>query len=431
VVIEGARIVDPRSGIDRIGDVHIADGVIGSIGEGPLGGDAPETERVKADGMLLMPAFTDPHVHFRTPGQEHKETLETGSAAAAAGGYCLVIGMPNTSPLVDGPEMLRGLLARASEESRIPYGQMAAITVGSKGVELSEMGALAEAGACGLTDDGLPVSDGGVMRRALRYQQLAGLTLALHEEDTTLSHGEPMNEGDVSARLGLRGAPGVSESTMVERDLALAELEGARIHIQHVSDFRSVEAIARAKDRGVLVTAEASPHHLLLTDEACSTLDTNMKMNPPLRTERDRLAVIEGLRTGALDCIATDHAPHSADEKSEPFEQAPFGTTGLETSFAVIHEQLVLPGTIDLPTVIERMTAGCIPFGFVPPSLRVGEVANLTLFDMADQWTIGADGWAGRSSNSAFNNIRVSGRIVLTIADGVEVHRCGRIAGGS
>lgn len=376
--------------------------------------------------MLVMPAFTDPHVHLRTPGQEGKETIATGTAAGAAGGYSQLIAMPNTSPAIDGPDILRGVLARAEAEAVIPTGQMGAITLGLAGDALTEMDLMHDAGAVGLTDDGMPVANAGVLRKALRYQSLVGLTIALHEEDTSLSLGAPMNEGEVSARLGLRGQTGLAESTMIARDCAIAEAEGARIHIQHVSDSRSIEAIREAKQRGLDVTAEASPHHLLLTEGACSTLDTRTKMNPPLRFEHDRLALISALRDGTIDCVATDHAPHSLDEKEQPFEDAPFGVTGLETAFAALHQELVGQGLLDIGALVERMTSGCIPFGIPEPRLKVGRNAEIAVFDPTRSWVAGQGGWASRSANSAFAGWRLGGRVVLTLAGGVMVHKLER-----
>jgi dihydroorotase len=284
------------------------------------------------------------------------------------------------------------------------------------------MDLMRDAGAAGLTDDGMPVANAGVLRKALRYQSLVGLTIALHEEDTSLSLGAPMNEGEVSARLGLRGQTGLAESTMIARDCAIAEAEGARIHVQHVSDSRSIDAIRLAKERGLAVTAEASPHHLLLTEGACSTLDTRTKMNPPLRFEHDRLALIAALADGTIDCVATDHAPHSLDEKEQPFEDAPFGVTGLETSFAALYQELVGEDKLQLGTLVERMTSGCIPFGIPEPRLRVGRNAEIAVFDPTCSWVAGQGGWASRSANSAFAGWRFGGRIVLTIAGGVKVH---------
>ena len=314
----------------------------------PAASTAPDqAETVEARGRHLFPAFVDPHVHLRTPGQEHKEDLETGTRSGAAGGFCALLAMPNTDPVLDSGPLLRSVRDAAARDARIPVGFMPAVTRGMNGTELTEMAELREEGAAGFTDDGRPVVSAGMLRKALQYQRLCGGVIALHEEDPTLSGKGAMHEGDVSAQLGVTGIPSISESTMVARDALIAEYEGGRIHIQHLSARESVQALADAKERGVQITGEASPHHLCLTHDAVRTLDTRMKMNPPLRTEDDRQALIEGLKSGVIDCIATDHAPHARDEKEVPFEQAPMGTTGLETSFAAIYTNLVLPGRPD------------------------------------------------------------------------------------
>jgi dihydroorotase len=285
------------------------------------------------------------------------------------------------------------------------------------------MAELAGVGAVGFTDDGSPVASAGVMRQALQYQRLAGRPLALHAEDPSLSGLGVMHEGPMSALLGLTGIPSVSESTMVARDCALAAYEDGSIHVQHVSARETVEAIERAKATGTRVTCEATPHHLLLTDEAVRSLDTNTKMNPPLRAEADRQALIEGLRSGAIDCVATDHAPHAREEKEEPFELAPMGVTGLETAFAALHTGLVLPGIVDLELLVARMTSGGEAFGLAPPSLAPGSTANLCLADLDAEWHVGEAGYESRSVNCAFDGRRVSGRVRMTIAAGGVAYR--------
>ena len=421
VLIRGARIVDPRAGLDGEGDILIRDGVVAEVG--PALEAAEGVEVVDAGGLTAAPAFTDPHVHLRTPGREDEEDLDSGTRAAAVGGYCAILAMPNTDPVVDTVSVLRSLQEQAKAQARIPVGFTAAITRGQAGEELAEMWELAEAGAAAFTDDGLPVRSAGTMRQALQYQRLAGRVLALHEEDPALSAGGVMHEGAVSAELGLAGIPSVSESTMIERDCALAAYESARIHIQHVSARESVEAIERAKAAGVQVTAEASPHHLTLTDEAVRTLDTNRKMNPPLRSEADRQAVIEGLRRGVLDCVATDHAPHAREEKEQAFETAPMGTTGLETAFGVLHTDLVLGGVLPLELLIERMTAGLEPFGLRVPRIAPGEPADVVLLDLAAEWEVGEAGYESRSVNCAFAGRSLTGRVVMTVAAGAVAYR--------
>jgi dihydroorotase len=331
--------------------------------------------------------------------------------------------MPNTDPVVDSAPILSALRDAAAHDARVPVGFMAAITRGLQGAELTEMAELRAHGALGFTDDGRPVTSAGMLRRALQYQRLAGGLIALHEEDPTLSGSGAMHEGEVSALLGIAGIPSVSESTMVARDCALALYEGARIHLQHLSALESVFAVERAKADGVQVTCEASPHHLCLTDDAVRGLDTRMKMNPPLRTEIDRQALIQGLRSGVIDCIATDHAPHARDEKEVPFEQAPMGTTGLETAFAAVHTDLVLPGVLDLALVVERLSAGAALMDLPVPRIEPGAPANLTLVDLGAEWEVGEHGYESRSENCCFAGRTLRGRVLLTVAAGAVAWR--------
>jgi dihydroorotase len=422
LLIAGAHALDPRSGLDGPADVLVRDGQIAAIGAaGELDGDGVEV--VRGAEKHLLPAFFDPHVHLRTPGQEHKEDLETGTRAAAAGGFGAVIAMPNTDPVLDSAPLLRAVREAAAREARVPVGFLAAITRGLQGEELSEMGELAQAGALGFTDDGRPVSSAGVLRKALQYQRLCGGVIALHEEDPTLCKGGAMHEGAVSTALGVGGIPTVSESTMVARDAELAGYEDARVHFQHLSCAASVRAVASAKQLGYRVSCEVTPHHLLLTDEDARTLDTSMKMNPPLSDEHDRQALIEGLRDGTIDCLATDHAPHARHEKEVPFEQAPMGITGLETAFAALHTHLVLPGVLSLSLLVERMTAGAALFGLPLARVAVGEPANLTLVDLAAIWTAGESGWESRSENCCFAGRRLTGKVLMTIAAGGVAYR--------
>jgi dihydroorotase len=421
LLVRGARLLDPRQAIDGKADLLVREGRIAEIGDRL---EAPEgAEVVDAGGLHAVPAFVDPHVHLRTPGREDEEDIDSGTRAAAAGGFCAILAQPNTEPPVDSAPVLRSLRERARAEARIPTGFLAAITVGRRGERLTEMAELAAAGAVAFTDDGLPVRSAGVMRQALQYQRLAGRPLAPHEEDPSLSGDGVMHEGEVSALLGLAGIPSVSESTMVARDCDLASYEGGRIHIQHVSACGSIQAIELAKRAGVDVTAEVTPHHLLLTEDAVRGLDTNMKMNPPLRSESDREGLIDALRSGVIDCVATDHAPHACEEKEEPFELAPMGVTGLETAFAALHTGLVLPGRIDLALLVTRMTSGGEPFGIAAPSLAPGSPANVCLMDLDAEWDVGEAGYESRSANCAFDGRRLTGRVRMTIADGAVAYR--------
>jgi dihydroorotase len=425
LLIRAAHVVDPRADLDGPHDVLVRDGEIAQLGA-PHSLSAPVgAETVDGSARHLFPAFVDPHVHLRTPGQEYKEDIVTGTAAAAAGGFCAVVAMPNTSPTVDTAAVVESLVAQARAQARIPTGFLAAVTRGLQGQELTEMAELRDAGAIGFTDDGKPVVSAGMLRKALQYQRLAGGIIALHEEDPALSGAGVMHEGAVSARLGMAGIPSVSESTMVARDAALARYEDARVHFQHLSCAESVHALAAAKqaDPPGWVSGEASPHHLTLTDEAVLGLDSRFKMNPPLRAESDRRALVEALRTGVIDCVATDHAPHARHEKEVPFEEAPMGTTGSETAFAVLYTELVTPGVLALPVLIERMTAGGGLYGLPVPRIAPGQPANLTLVDLRATWTVGEDGYASRSENCCFAGRRLQSRVLLTIAGGAIAHQ--------
>ncbi len=423
LVLRGATLLDPVAGIEGAHDVLIRDGRIAELAA-PGAADAGGGEEVDAEGLHAFPAFFDPHVHLRTPGQEHKEDIETGTRAAAAGGYCGVLAMANTEPPVSTPSEVEALREAAREQACIPVGFLATVTRGMEGEELSEMAALRDAGAVGFSDDGLPVRSARVLRRALQYQRLCGGTIALHEEDPELSGDGVMHEGPVSAALGLTGIPSVSESTMIARDAALAGYEGGRIHVQHLSATESVDAVRRAKAAGVAITCETSPHHLCLTDEEVRSLDPRrFKMNPPLRSEADRRVLIEGLRDGTIDCIATDHAPHAAEEKEVPFEQAAMGVTGLETAFAAIHTDLVRAGVLDLGLVVERMSAGAGPFGLERPSLAPGSEANIALCDLGAKWTVGEEGYESRSDNSWCAGRELTGRVLMTVAGGQVAYR--------
>jgi dihydroorotase len=416
VVIRGARVLDPLEGVDAQLDVRIDGGTIAAIGTAV---DANGHRVVDGERLLLAPAFVDPHVHLRTPGREDEETIASGTAAAAAGGYCAILAMPNTEPVIDSASVLRSLAESAAQEARVPVGFLAAISKGSAGAELSEMGELADSGAVGFSDDGRPVTAAGLMRRALQYSAITGRPLALHCEELTLSRDGQMHEGAVSAELGFAGYPSVAESVMVERDLALAAYEGLPLHLLHLSARESVEALARARNSGLPVSGETTPHHLCLTDEAVRSLDPNVKMNPPLRSAEDRLALIEGLRDGTIEAVATDHAPHARYEKEVPFEAAPFGVTGLETAFSALYTQLVEPGLVRLETLLERMSAGPAGiFGLERPRIAVGASANLTLIDTAASWRVTEDGFRSRSTNSWLLGQTLKSKVRLTIAEG-------------
>jgi dihydroorotase len=423
LILRRATVLDPLADIDATHDVVIRDGKIAALAS-PGEAEAEGAEVVEAEGLHAFPAFFDPHVHLRTPGHEHKEDVETGTRAAAAGGYCGILAMANTQPPVSTAADVSALREQARAGASVPVGFLATVTKDMQGEELTEMVDLREAGAIGFSDDGLPITDAGVMRRALQYQRLCGGNIALHEEDPQLSRDGAMHEGPVSAVLGVAGIPSVSESTMVARDAALAGYERARIHVQHLSAAESVEVVRAAKAAGVRISAEASPHHLCLTHEAVRSLDPHrFKMNPPLREESDRQALIEGLRDGTVECIATDHAPHQPEEKDVPFEQAAMGVTGLETTFAALHTELVLPGTIDLALLVERMGGGAEPFDLERSSLAPGSEANVVLCDLGAEWTVGEDGYESRSAHSWCAGRTLTGRVLMTVAAGQVAFR--------
>jgi dihydroorotase len=416
LVIRGARVLDPVERLDAVLDVRIDNGWIGQLGDEL---DANGHRVIDGSGRVLVPAFVDPHVHLRTPGREDEETIASGTAAAAAGGYCAILAIPNTDPVVDDADVLRSLRARAGEEANVPVGFMAAITRGQEGAELTEMGTLADAGAAGFTDDGRPVADAGVMRRALQYNAVTGRMIAVHCEEESLTRGGHAHAGPVASELGVGGWPSLGESLMVARDVDLAGETGRPVHLMHLSARESVEHLHRAQAAGVAATAEATPHHLCLTDEAVRTLDPNLKMNPPLRSERDRAVLLDAVRDGSIAAIATDHAPHSPEEKEMPFESAPFGVTGLETAFSVLYTDLVEPGVLTLETLLERMSAGpAAIFGLDRPRIATGAPANLTLIDLAGSWRVKAEGFRSRSANSWLLGRRLNGRVVLTVAAG-------------
>ena len=413
LVFEDIRVVDPTRGIDEALTVTVEQGVIASV----------EPASAPANGKVLAPAFVDPHVHLRTPGREDEEDLASGTRAAAAGGYCAILAMPNTDPVVDSASVLGALTEAAAREAEIPVGFLAAITKGQGGAELTEMVELAERGAAGFTDDGRPVVAPGLIRRALQYSAAAGRPVAVHCEEPTLSHGGHVHEGLVSAELGFGGYPSVAESVMVARDLALAGYEERPLHLLHLSAHESVEELRRARAAGIPATAEVTPHHLCLTDDAVRSLDPNVKMNPPLRAGEDRAALIDALLDGTVEAIATDHAPHAREEKEVPFEEAPFGVTGLETAFSALYTQLVEPGVVPLATLLERMSAGPARiYGLDVPTIQVGAEANLVMLDLDAVWHVDEGSFRSKSANSWLLGSKLHGRVVQTVAAGKVVY---------
>jgi len=414
--------LDPASGVRGRIDLRVEDGKIVELAEGGAL-SAQDGERVFSgrDGLLLLPAFFDPHVHLRVPGQEHKEDLRSGTAAAAAGGFWAVLAMANTAPPVDGVELLEALRGRARREAVVKVGFFAAVSKGLEGKELVEMVGLRRAGAVGFSDDGKPVASARLLRDALLYQRLSGGVVALHEEDPDLAAGGGLREGPTSVALGLAGIPAASESGMVARDLEVAAAVGGRLHLLHLSTARSVALLEEAKGRGVAVSAEVTPHHLILDEGELTSLDTGFKVNPPLGDEGDRRALVKAFKEGTIDCLATDHAPHAAEEKEAPFELAPMGTIGLETAFAALYTHLVVPGLVDLERVVEGLCCGAALYGLQPATLAVGAEANLAVVDLKAQWVAGEGGWQSKGASCCFAGRRLVGRVVATLCAGHQV----------
>jgi len=421
ILFRGGRVVDPSEGLDGLLDVLIDRGRITAVGPRL----AAAAERiVDAAGLLIVPGLIDMHVHLREPGFEAKETILTGARAAVRGGFTTVCAMPNTRPVNDRRETTERILAEARRAGLANILPIAAVTLDSAGRELTDMADLVAAGAVAFSDDGRPVPDSRTMRRALEAAAAAGSLIIDHCEDLSLAEGGVINEGRASARLGLPGIPPDSEDIAVSRDIILAEALGARVHIAHLSTAGSVRMVGEAKTRGVRVSAEATPHHLLLTDEALGTRDTNFKMNPPLRSAVDAAALVEGLRTGAVDAVATDHAPHTTEEKARAFEAAPFGIVGLETAVSLVLDRLVRPGTISLARFVELMSAGPARIlGLAQKGrIAVGSDADLTLIDPDLPVTVDKNTFESKGRNTPFDGWALRGGPVMTVVGGRIVY---------
>ncbi len=418
-----ARLIDPATGLDTKGSLLTIGDTIADLGADLFNDGMPEgAEVVDCEGHILCPGLIDNQVHFREPGFEEKETIETGSKSAAAGGVTTVACMPNTNPTIDDTSVLAFLHKRARETGYVNVRTYACITKGMKGEELTEMALLVEDGAVGFTDDGLPAMNAQIMRLALTYGRELGVPIAQHAEDLNLSAGGCMNEGAVSTKLGLKGIPNASESVIVARDILLAELTGGQYHLLHASTKESVELIRQAKAKGLNVTAEAAPHHFTLTDEAVLEYRTFSKMNPPLRSEEDRQAIVEGLKDGTIDAIATDHAPHEADSKRVPMDVAAFGIVGLETMLP-IGLSLYHNGTMPLIDVIATMTNKPADIIHLPSGrLKKGAPADLTVINLDHEWTIEPEEFHSKSKNSPFPDYSVKGRAIRTVVGGECVY---------
>jgi len=417
LLLRGGRVVDPSQKLDEKLDVLLVDGHVAKLGTRV---SAPEQAQVRdCKGLIVTPGLIDVHVHLREPGEEHKETIATGAASAAAGGFTAVCAMPNTDPPIDDPAAVGYVAAEGRRAGAARVYPVACISVGRQGQRLALVGEMVESGAVAITDDGHPVMNSGLMRMALEYALAFGIPVADHPEDLGLSATGHMNEGLVSTRLGLPGKPNAAEDIHIVRDLLLAELTGGHIHLQHVSTRFGVDSIRQAKARGVRVTAEATPHHLILSHEAVDGYRTEAKMNPPLRCAEDVAAVRAGLADGTLDTIATDHAPHHYDEKEAAFAEAPNGIVGLETALGLVLTRVVGEGVIDLPTMVDRMS--CAParaFGLPGGTLAEGSPADVTVFDPAAEWTVDPKLFRSKSRNTPFTGWALVGRPRLTVVGG-------------
>ena len=417
LLLQNGRVVDPANGLDAVQDVLLVEGRVERVGrrlEAPAG-----TEVLDVTGKVVCPGFIDVHVHLREPGYEYKETVATGTRAAAAGGFTAVACMANTHPVNDNGAVTDYILAKAKVEGVVRVYPIGAVTRGLKGEELAELAELAEAGCVAFSDDGRCVMNAGLYRRALEYTLPFGVPVVSHAEDTTLCHGWAMNEGVVSTEVGLPGAPAAAEDVMVARDILLAEMTGAHVHIAHLSTAGAVRLVREGKSRGVRVTAEVTPHHLVLTEEAVRTYDPNTKMAPPLRTKRDTEALLEALADGTIDCIATDHAPHALAEKEGEFDRAAFGVVGLETAVSVLLDRVVGPGLLSLATLVARLSRDPARlFGLPGGSLAPGAPADVTVLDLDRRVTIEPARFRSKSRNTPFAAWQLTGAPALTIVAG-------------
>jgi dihydroorotase len=421
LLLKGGRVLDPGQGLDGPADVALADGRVAEIGTRLA---VKGAEVVDVSGLLVCPGFIDLHAHLREPGREDKETIASGTRAAAAGGFTAVCAMPNTEPVNDNAGITRSILEKARSQGVVRVYPIGAITRGSQGQELAEYGDLREAGCVAVSDDGRPVASARVMRRALEYARAFELTVIDHCEDPSLSENASMNEGTVATLLGLWGVPAAGEAMVVERDILLAELTRGKLHIAHLSAAASLDAVRRGKARGVQVTAEATPHHLLLTDAVVkdSDYDTSTKMNPPLRCEADRLALIEGLRDGSIDCIATDHAPHGVDDKKVEYDHAAFGVVGLETAVALCLDRLVGRGILGLADLVRLLSSGpARVLGLPGGSLAPGSPADVTLLDLARKRRVDPSRFQSKGRNTPFAGWSLTGWPAMTVVAGQVV----------
>ena len=424
LLLRGGRIVDPSLRTDTVGDVLLAEATVESLGPRVDVGSRDDVETIDCTGLVVAPGFIDVHCHLREPGREDVETIATGARAAAAGGFTAVCAMPNTDPVTDNQAAVGFIIRQAARARAARVYPIGAISLGQRGEALAEFGEMVGAGAVAVSDDGKPVASAHLMRTALEYARTFGIPVADHCEEPTLAHGGTMNEGVVSARLGLKGVPNEAEEIMVIRDILLARRTGGHVHLCHMSTRGSVELIRWGKDRGIRVTAEVCPHHLSLTEDAVEGYNTNAKMNPPLRTSADVEAIQQAVRDGTIDVIATDHAPHHYDEKEREFADAPNGIVGLETALAVNMTWLVAGGIVDLGTLIDKMS--CAParlFRLAGGTLRRGAVADVSVFDPEAKWMVDPTLFRSKGRNTPYAGRELRGRVHFTIVDGCVIHR--------
>lgn len=417
ILIRGGRVIDPSRGTDDVADLLVEEGRIAGVGRNIA---PPEgTEVIEAAGQVVAPGLIDLHVHLREPGQEELETVATGAMAAAAGGFTAVCAMPNTDPVTDNQAAVGFIVRQAARAGKARVYPIGAVTLGQRGEQLAEFGEMVSAGAVALSDDGRPIMSSHMMRTALEYARTFGVAVADHCEDMTLAHGGSMHEGLVATRLGLKGIPSAAEEIHVARDCILAGLTGGHVHLCHMSTRGSVDLIRRAKEQGIRVTAEATPHHFALTHERCAGYDTNAKMNPPLREAEDREAIRQALADGTIDVIASDHAPHHYDAKEREFDQAPNGITGLETALGLAIRELVVPGLLSLSDLIGRMsTLAARTFNLPGGTLAVGAPADIVVFEPGVRWVVRSEEMHSKSRNSPFLGEELIGRANLTLVDG-------------
>jgi dihydroorotase len=417
LLIRGGRVIDPSRGSDGPADIYVRNGKIEAVGR-----NIPVEQHVSvidAEGRVVAPGLIDLHVHLREPGFEQAETIASGAAAAAAGGFTAVCAMPNTDPVTDSQATVGFVVRQAIRAAQARVYPIGAVSLGQRGEQLTEFGELVQAGAVAVSDDGKPVRSSHLMRTALEYAKTFGIPVADHCEDLSLASGGAMHEGIVSARLGLKGIPAAAEEIMVARNVILAELTGGHVHLCHMSTRGSIELIRRAKEKGLRVTAEATPHHFTLTHERCEGYDTNAKMSPPLREAADRDAIRQGLRDGSIDCIASDHAPHHYDTKEREFDEAPNGIVGLETALGLAIRELVEPGILSLPDLLARMsTVPARLFQLPGGSLAVGAPADLVIIDPARRWVVRREQLRSKSANSPFLGETLVGQADATIVAG-------------